>query len=925
MSNHINKHKAGPKPLDSRPTIGLLSEVGTPYNNALWVGLAAAASEFDVNLIFYAGGLLRASAYDLDAQRNILYDLVSGERVDGLIICGTIGNFITIEEFRRFIDRYRPMPMVSVTQTPGLPCVAVDNEVGMRDLVTHFIEVHGYRRIAFICGPENNAEAALRYRAYADVLAEHDLPLDPNLVAPGAFLYETGIEAIRLLLDERKVRLEAVVAANDWMAFGALEVLEERGIRVPEDIALGGFDDTREAIASRPALTTVRQPIQELGRASIEMLLKLLAGEQVPEQTMLPTRLVVRQSCGCFDPVIARAAVRPLKRKREPLPEAIAAQREAILSEMAQAVEGLSLPSSEWAGPLLDAFLEDMAPGSAASKSSLRGSFLLALGDVLRQAAAVSGQVDDWQEAISVMRRYVLPYLTDVTSLSRAEAIFGQGRVVISKMAQGNWALQEVEKVRQDRVLSYLSSDLVVMVEKEHLLDVVGRRLPQLGFSTFYLSFYDGQERPAEWSRLMLAYDNGQRVEVGANGSRFPTRQLVPDELFPRERRYIWVLSSLSVRENRFGFIILEGLQEGSIYGILARQISGVLQDSLLIRQLENRRVQLLTAAEVSRAASGVLNLDELIQQVVDLVQERFDLYYAGLFLIEDEWAVLRAGTGEAGQQMLAEGYKLKVGGDSTVGRCVTEQRACIGLDVGEAAVRFENPLLPETHSEMALPLISRGEIIGVLMVQSRQEAAFDAEDITVFQTMADQLANAIMNARLYAEAQRAYAEVEQQVRSRTAELEQEILRREQAQQEGVRLQQEVIETQQRAIQELSTPVIPVMERIIVMPLIGSIDSPRARDITRNLLAGIQQHRAKIVILDVTGVGIMDTGIVNHLNKTIQAARLKGARTIVTGVSDAVAEAIVDLGIDWSEVTTLGNLQTGLLFALNSLGVRLTR
>lgn len=90
-------------------------------------------------------------------------------------------------------------------------------------------------------------------------------------------------------------------------------------------------------------------------------------------------------------------------------------------------------------------------------------------------------------------------------------------------------------------------------------------------------------------------------------------------------------------------------------------------------------------------------------------------------------------------------------------------------------------------------------------------------------------------------------------------------------------------------------------------------------------LAGVSQYRAKVVILDVTGVGIMDTGIVNHLNKTIQAARLKGAQTIVAGISNAVAEAIVDLGIDRSEITTLSDLQIGLITALNSLGVRLTR
>jgi rsbT co-antagonist protein RsbR len=146
-----------------------------------------------------------------------------------------------------------------------------------------------------------------------------------------------------------------------------------------------------------------------------------------------------------------------------------------------------------------------------------------------------------------------------------------------------------------------------------------------------------------------------------------------------------------------------------------------------------------------------------------------------------------------------------------------------------------------------------------------------------------------------------------------------------QAEIEREKLQQEVIDAQQRAIAELSTPVIPIMDRIIVMPMVGSIDSMRARDITRALLAGIGHHRAKVVILDVTGVSLMDTGIVNHLNKTIQAARLKGARTIVTGISDAVAESIVDLGIDWSEITTLSDLQTGLLVALEGLSYELVK
>jgi len=143
------------------------------------------------------------------------------------------------------------------------------------------------------------------------------------------------------------------------------------------------------------------------------------------------------------------------------------------------------------------------------------------------------------------------------------------------------------------------------------------------------------------------------------------------------------------------------------------------------------------------------------------------------------------------------------------------------------------------------------------------------------------------------------------------------------AEAERERLQQAIIEAQQSAIAELSVPIIPLMNQIIIMPLVGNIDSVRAKDLMRALLQGISTHRAKIVILDITGVSVVDTSVANHLDKTIQAARLKGARTIITGISDSIAETIIDLGIDWRNIETLRDLQTGLLVALDNLGIKL--
>jgi len=185
-------------------------------------------------------------------------------------------------------------------------------------------------------------------------------------------------------------------------------------------------------------------------------------------------------------------------------------------------------------------------------------------------------------------------------------------------------------------------------------------------------------------------------------------------------------------------------------------------------RELEQRSAYLAASADVGRASASILDVEALIREVVDLIRERFDLYYVGLFLVDEmgEWAVLQAGTGEAGKKMLERGHRLKVG-EGMIGWSVAHTEARIALDVGADAVRFDNPDLPETRSEGALPLRSRGQVLGALTVQSREEAAFDQDTLVVLQTMADQVAVALDNAALFAESQaaleaerRAYGEI---------------------------------------------------------------------------------------------------------------------------------------------------------------------
>jgi len=177
---------------------------------------------------------------------------------------------------------------------------------------------------------------------------------------------------------------------------------------------------------------------------------------------------------------------------------------------------------------------------------------------------------------------------------------------------------------------------------------------------------------------------------------------------------------------------------------------------------LEQRTSYLQASADVSQVVNSILEPDRLVQDVVDLIRERFGLYYVGLFQMDEsgDWAVLQAGTGEAGQAMVDRGHRIRTG-MGMIGWCVANAKPRIALIAEDDQVRLRNTELPDTRSEAALPLRSRGNVIGALSIQSAQPNAFNEDNISVFQVMADQVAVAIDNARLYKETQKALQDVQ--------------------------------------------------------------------------------------------------------------------------------------------------------------------
>ncbi|MBN1659546.1 MAG: GAF domain-containing protein [Anaerolineae bacterium] len=325
----------------------------------------------------------------------------------------------------------------------------------------------------------------------------------------------------------------------------------------------------------------------------------------------------------------------------------------------------------------------------------------------------------------------------------------------------------------------------------------------------------DSEARIAAGNEAILAQIQDRLILVGAGYAVAVILALILSSVI--QRSITWPVAELrrgadAFRQGQMDVAVpVAGNDELSLLGQTFNELTAQLRGSIAsleqrvadrTRDLEQRAVELATAADVGRAAASILDLETLTRQVVNLVRERFDLYYAGLFLLDSEgrYAVLAAGTGEAGQIMLDRGHKLEVGGISMVGTACAQRQARIALDVaageeargtrpeypsgwvpaGASLARFDNPLLPQTRSEMALPLIiggPMGTVLGALDVQSTLPAAFSEEDVAVLQLVADQVAVAVQNARFFAESQvsleaarRAYGEISREAWRRLLE-----------------------------------------------------------------------------------------------------------------------------------------------------------
>ncbi|MCS7061042.1 MAG: substrate-binding domain-containing protein [Anaerolineae bacterium] len=558
-------------PRKRRLRIGLLiPRLDRGFHRTAWLSVAETATRHGVDVVCFDGGVL-APDDEFARKSNTLYDLISPKTMDGLLVWSSCLDWsVQPSVMQAFCERFRPLPLVSIGRVlKGFPSVVVDNYQGMCQAVMHLIEAHGYRRIAFLRGPTGNYEEVLRYQAYVDTLQEHGIPLDPQLISTHTTWERAdGAAMIHLLLDERGLQpgrdFQALVSVGDDMACGAMEALLARGVRVPDDVAVVGFNDDLEGRAMLPSLTTVRQPVSRIAACATELLLALLRGEPPAEQTVLPLKLVIRQSCGCVLPATLGAP-----------------------SDMTQTEDfGDALQSAQHAR-VAEAFWQVVLARTDSDRCADFSPFLTAFNEVLRQTAAAGGDVLAWRVPLLEWARRAMRCLSDMRQRQRAEDALEQAQALISEMAVQAERYRSYQAEREAHHLSQASQSLATAADVRSVLDMMAHELPRAGVRSCYLSLYTDPNVPTDSARLVLAYTASGRLELPEGGLTFPAQSLIPPHLWAEQGMPPLLALPLYFRERALGFALFE-LREGALAGseTLRQQVSGALEGALLREDL---------------------------------------------------------------------------------------------------------------------------------------------------------------------------------------------------------------------------------------------------------------------------------------------------------------------------------------------------
>jgi diguanylate cyclase (GGDEF)-like protein len=494
-------------------------------------------------LLVYVGGKLAPEA---SSQRhaNRVFDLTDPDCIAGIIIyTGGLADDVAEGDKRAFFTKRGATPLVSIAEpVPGVPSILVDNESGMQAMLRYLIRQRGFAQFAFLSGIEGNEDARIREKVFREELAAHGIPLNPALVARGDFHGKPAADAVKRWLDEG-FSFEVIVAANDDMAQGAMLALNEKGLNVPFDVAVVGFDDSPVSRLVTPALTTVRQPVFEQGQEAARTLLSLIAGDEGAVTRILVTELVVRASCGM-----------PPALEEEPQAASSEDLYETSFVRLIKLRDCPRILPDDWAATLLRYFFEEI---TSLQEPGISRGFLSLIQQWVRETSDGEYAVLWWNEVIATLHLNIVAHLSDPQQRAAAIRLCMRAQTLVTAAIVSTEREQLLRSRGKDRLLVDFSRDLVSQNTLQDVLQTAANHFLDFNIARAYVALFDDNpQAPHEFLRLVLAYEGG--MVLPCTTDPYPATALLPDTLNDRIQNPLLIVHPVHTANAIYGLFLYE-------------------------------------------------------------------------------------------------------------------------------------------------------------------------------------------------------------------------------------------------------------------------------------------------------------------------------------------------------------------------------
>jgi signal transduction histidine kinase len=513
---------------------------------------------------------------------------------DGLII---VADGLSAEQTNYLAELVAARHPIVFAGFPGSsPSVVVDNAGGIRQAVDH-LRFHGHTRIAFIAGYEHQpGDSRVRFQAYLEALHDNGQAFDPRLVAYGQSGANSGRRAMQQIL-ARGVPFTAVLAHNDSSGMGAIEALREAGLRIPEDVAVIGFDDVLEARALTPPLTTIHHPTFTLGGQAVRTMIDIIAGQSPdPPIVQIPTRLVIRRSCGCRPGVDAE--IGDIKAPKLPTSESKA--------ELARTMANATLLEVQASAFEVEVACQNLIKSFTTSLCSRDGTpFIDALIGVLRDAEARGEDAYAWQSTLSTLRRglsELLPATPDLSAYSFVDELLDQARQVVGERVRRQTTHAFIRSMDAAEVLGLMTAELLAALDEAQISTILAEYLPRIGVRHMLVARFEPEDDDlVAQSTLLLSYGLAQ----GAAGQRFMTRQFPPPGIYRSDTSFQLALLPLAGQKEVQGFVAFDAANLEPC-AVIARNLAAALRSGHLYAAANEARHR---AEEANRLKSRFLSM----------------------------------------------------------------------------------------------------------------------------------------------------------------------------------------------------------------------------------------------------------------------------------------------------------------------------